>query len=168
MKEETRTSETEDACCAAESPCCDTAKKAENLCCDTAEKAESPCCGTAEKMAEAEELADRIAIIRKGKIVASGTTLELRRQMLGPKIFEVRFAQEYDLVEIQNLATIADFKMVDVQRNFIQFTSENPNEVNPQVLDYFHQIDVQVVYLHEVIQSLERIYLQAVSEPIVQ
>ena len=43
-------------------------------------------------LAEAEELADQIAIIRKGKIIASGSPNDLKQRYLGPAVFEVRLA----------------------------------------------------------------------------
>ncbi len=43
-------------------------------------------------LAEAEELADQIAIIRKGRIIASGSPNELKQSYLGPAVFEVRLA----------------------------------------------------------------------------
>ena len=39
-------------------------------------------------LAEAEELADHIAIIRQGKIIASGVTADLKRSLLGPAEYE--------------------------------------------------------------------------------
>ena len=42
-------------------------------------------------LSEAEELADRIAIIRRGKIIASGTPVELRDQLLGEPLFEIGY-----------------------------------------------------------------------------
>ena len=43
-------------------------------------------------LAEAEKLADQIAIIRRGKIIAKGTPLALKQMLLGPGEFEIRFA----------------------------------------------------------------------------
>lgn len=40
-------------------------------------------------LAEAEELADKIAIIRAGKIIASGTVAQLKEQLLGPAEFQI-------------------------------------------------------------------------------
>ena len=41
-------------------------------------------------LAEAEELSDQIAIIRRGRIIASGPPNELKLSYLGPAVFEVR------------------------------------------------------------------------------
>ena len=42
-------------------------------------------------LSEAEELADRIVIIREGKIIESGTSSELREKLLGSPRFEIHF-----------------------------------------------------------------------------
>ena len=43
-------------------------------------------------LAEAEELADHIAIIRRGKIIAKGTAPELKQLLLGPGEYEIHLA----------------------------------------------------------------------------
>ena len=45
---------------------------------------------------EAEMLADRIAIIRRGRIVALGTDAELKARLLGDTMMELRLAQPLD------------------------------------------------------------------------
>jgi len=41
-------------------------------------------------LAEAESLADRIIIIKRGRVLAAGTAAELKRNLLGPPLYEVR------------------------------------------------------------------------------
>jgi ABC-2 type transport system ATP-binding protein len=41
---------------------------------------------------EAEVLADRIAIIRRGKLIALGTSAELKRELLGPPVWQIQLA----------------------------------------------------------------------------
>lgn len=111
-------------------------------------------------LSEAEELADNIAIIRQGKIVASGTAPSLREQLLGPKKFEVRFSQNYQLDP-----TIFDSKIeiIDHKDNWLQYYASDPKDANPFVLEALHQNQIKVMYLTEVSQSLEKVYLEAVS-----
>ncbi len=53
-------------------------------------------------LTEAEELADRIAIIGKGRILAAGTPTELKDRFLGPPPLRIEFADDLDgeLVEV--------------------------------------------------------------------
>ncbi len=44
-------------------------------------------------LAEAEELADKIAIIRAGRIIALGTSSELKQQLLGPAEYRITFKE---------------------------------------------------------------------------
>src|SRR5512146_631767 len=51
-------------------------------------------------LAEAEALADGIAIIYRGKILLNGTLDELKRAVLGPLEFEAQFAEAFDVGEL--------------------------------------------------------------------
>src|SRR5512141_332405 len=52
-------------------------------------------------LAEAEALADIIAIIYKGRILLAGTLDELKDRVLGPAEFEAKFAREFDAGEME-------------------------------------------------------------------
>jgi len=52
---------------------------------------------TTHNLPEAEELADRIAVIKGGRIVAEGTREQLTRQLLGVPIWELRIAAPADV-----------------------------------------------------------------------
>jgi ABC-2 type transport system ATP-binding protein len=112
-------------------------------------------------LAEAEELADRIAIIRRGKIIASGTPVELRDQLLGEPVYEMGYLPE-------SAASLPAFngmiEMVDSGEGWLQYRCSDPNEANPALLDKMVSDKVKVLYLKEVPRSLEKVYLQAVSE----
>ncbi|WP_409466467.1 ATP-binding cassette domain-containing protein [Amycolatopsis sp. GA6-003] len=55
---------------------------------------------TTQYLEEADELADRIAVLDHGRIVAEGTAEELKRQIPGGHV-QLRFAEEADLVDAQ-------------------------------------------------------------------
>ena len=112
-------------------------------------------------LAEAEELADQIAIIRKGKIVASGTPADLREKLLGPKLVEVRFAKD---VQFNPAMLNSNIEVVASGGDWFQFRSANPAVDNPFILDILRENQLEVMYLSEVSQSLEKVYLQAVTE----
>jgi ABC-2 type transport system ATP-binding protein len=112
-------------------------------------------------LAEAEELADRIAIIRRGKIIASGTPVELRDQLLGEPVYEMGYLPE-------SAASLPSFngliEMVESGEGWMQYRCRDPKEANPALLDKMVSDKVKVLYLKEVPRSLEKVYLQAVSE----
>jgi ABC-2 type transport system ATP-binding protein len=109
---------------------------------------------------EAETLADRIAIIRRGKIVAQGTPAELKQRLLGPPLMEIRFASAVDGLE----PVLRQW--IDVQQvgeDWVRFRTETPNETNPIVLRRLTEQGRDVVTLSQVPQSLEEVYLRVVD-----
>ncbi len=113
-------------------------------------------------LTEAEQLADHIAVIRRGRIIAHGTPAQLKREWLGPTLLELRTAGP--------LNGAADYlgDLVSVgQRgpDWLQFTAEQPAETNPRVLARLAEHQVAVVTLAEVPRSLEDVYLQIVQRP---
>mgnify|MGYP000016029894 CR=1 FL=1 len=110
---------------------------------------------------EAEELADRIAIIRQGQIVAQGTIAELKAQLLGPPLMEVRFAkapQNGVRALVEQYATVEE-----VTPWTIRYRAPEPAQINPMLLRRLLEQDYAVLTLGEVAQSLEAIYLRVVG-----
>jgi ABC-2 type transport system ATP-binding protein len=109
---------------------------------------------------EAEMLADRIAIIRRGQIVSEGTPQELKTRLLGPPLLEMRLAGELDgLVD-----DIADLVQVESHGyDWVRFRVDDPARTNPLLLQQLSAQGVGVVTLSEVPQSLEQVYLRVVD-----
>jgi ABC-2 type transport system ATP-binding protein len=110
---------------------------------------------------EAEALADRIAIIRRGKIIALGTPTELKARLLGPPTMELRLTDPADGV----VDMVAEFGEIEAQgETWVRYYSPNPQETNPRLLQALAARGVAVVTLSEVTRSLEDVYLQVVEE----
>jgi ABC-2 type transport system ATP-binding protein len=112
-------------------------------------------------LSEVDELADRIAIIRRGKLIAEGTTAELRVKMLGNPVFEIRLAERVDGCR-NSLDGLVDILQWSDDR--IRFRTVDPQTVNPEVLRRVVEAGAKVVELREVTPSLEAVYLRAVAE----
>ena len=111
-------------------------------------------------LAEAEELADQIAIIRRGKIIARGTPLDLKQQLLGAGEFEIRLATHLN----GNPANIPPGVQISAQgATWLRYRTSQPEEDNPQMLKALLEANIPVIALQEVPRSLEQVYLQAVS-----
>ncbi len=111
---------------------------------------------------EAEELADRIAVIRQGEIVAEGTTGELKTRLLGPPLMEVRLAKPSH----NGLAALVS-PMVHVAETgdqWLRYHTDDPERANPAVLQALLAAGLSVVALAEVPRSLEAVYLRVVGE----
>jgi ABC-2 type transport system ATP-binding protein len=111
-------------------------------------------------LAEAELLADRIAIIRRGQIVALDTTASLKAQLLGPPLLEVRLAHSLD----GYASDLAD--LVDVESSgpdWFRYRTPSPETTNPALLSRLAGLDARVLTLSEVPRSLEDVYLRIVE-----
>lgn len=110
---------------------------------------------------EAEMLADRIAIIRRGRIVALGTPAELKKRLLGDPLLELRLAQSLDglLADLEDLVSIEDYG-----DTWLRYRTAEPEHVNPRLLQQLAERGTPVVTLSEVPRSLEEVYLRIVNE----
>ncbi len=110
---------------------------------------------------EAEALADRIAIIRRGKIIANDPPLELKRKMVGDPVMELRLACSLDgaLEHLpEGIVTIASGD------NWVRYSTSQAEVVNPKILNSLAKAGIPVVTLSRVERSLEEVYLQVVGE----
>jgi ABC-2 type transport system ATP-binding protein len=111
-------------------------------------------------LAEAEALADRIAIIRRGRIVEIGTPEALKARLLGPPQMDLRLSQPADGVArlVDGLVT------VEAQgEDWLRFSTPHPRETNPRLLRTLAENGVGVLTLSEVPRSLEDVYMQVVE-----
>jgi len=112
-------------------------------------------------LAEAEELADSIAIVRKGRIIALGNPDDLKDQLLGAKEMEVRLAASPNGVvdSVSDLVTV-----VARGDTSFRYRADNFDRANPILIKRLSDQNVPVVSLTEVPRSLEAVYLRAVEE----
>lgn len=111
-------------------------------------------------LAEAETLADRIAIVKQGTIVAEGTTADLKQQLLGQPQLEVRVDKPLNgqIKELDNLVTVES-----VNNNTIRYRTPQPETTNPQLVRRLGELGLGVISLYEIPQSLEEVYLRVVA-----
>ena len=115
---------------------------------------------------EAETIADRIAIIRRGRIIAQGTPDELKSRLLGAPLMELRLAQPISDPHQNGVVKLVS-NLVEVEahgEDWVRYFTPNPRVVNPQLLSLLATHGVGVVTLSEVGRSLEDVYLRVVEE----
>ena len=86
---------------------------------------------------------------------------ELKTHLLGAPQFEVRLGANLEAVDI----SLPDSATLTGQgEDWIRYQTANPMQANPLVVEYLVNISLPVIRLAEVPRSLEKAYLQAMSE----
>jgi ABC-2 type transport system ATP-binding protein len=116
---------------------------------------------TTHNLTEAEELADRIVVIKGGGIVAQGTREQLTRQLLGEPIWELRLANA-DAGAARLLADLAHVEAAG--DDWVQFRTADPHSLNPQIIARLVARGVPILSLAELPRRLEDVYLSIVDD----
>jgi ABC-2 type transport system ATP-binding protein len=116
---------------------------------------------TTHNLTEAQSLANKIAIIRSGRIIADGTFEELARQFVGEPVMELRVNGVLNgfTKDISDLVTVEE-----VGRDWLRYRVADPQVTNPALLRRAAGLGVEVVTLSPLTRTLEDIYLQVVKE----
>ena len=112
-------------------------------------------------LAEAELLADRIAIIRRGEIIAAGAPAALKQQLLGDAVMELRLARPLN-GELPQMAGLVE--VVACGDNWLRYRTPQPDIANPKLLQTLAEQQVPVITLSEVTRSLEEVYLRIIDD----
>lgn len=117
---------------------------------------------TTHNLAEAEVLADRIAIISGGQIIALGTFAELSQRLLGAPRYELRLAAGEQVAKVcpllEEIVTIEE-----CNGSSVYYRCNAPDQINPQLLSRLAAQSIAIVTLAEVPRSLEDVYLRIVG-----
>ncbi len=110
-------------------------------------------------LAEAELLADHIAIIRRGRIIARDTPESLKQQLLGRRHYKLHLDRSPNGLadEINDLVVVES-----VEGEFLRYVTDDPVTKNPQLVRRLDSIGLGVVSLSEESASLEDVYLSLV------
>lgn len=116
---------------------------------------------TTHNLTEAQMLADKIAIIRQGRIIAQGTFAELAQQFVGEPLLELRINGELNglVKDLSQMVTVTDSGM-----NWLRYSTPDPNATNPMLLRKLLGEGIEVVTVAPVTRTLEEIYLQVVKD----
>ncbi len=108
---------------------------------------------------EAEALADHIAVIRRGKLIALGTPAQLKCDLLGLPLWQVRLARPLDQPwpSLNGALQVQSFDDLT-----LRYHTRAPETANPLLLRRLQEIGAAVLELHEMPRSLEEVYLKLV------
>jgi len=112
-------------------------------------------------LAEAESLADIIAIIFRGCILLVGTLVELKRKVLGPAEYEARFASAWnaDGLRIPHGVTVTGRSDAG-----LRFNAVDPMDANPKFMAELVSAHAPLVAFQEIPRSLEQVYLKVMAQ----
>ncbi|HEY58173.1 MAG TPA: ABC transporter ATP-binding protein [Anaerolineae bacterium] len=106
-------------------------------------------------LAEAEMLADRIAILRAGRLADVGTLDELRERWLGPPVFEVEVGRPFQ----GEVRLPPEAALVQVKERRLWYRTAAWQRVNPAVVQALVAQGYPVLRLEEKPRTLEQVYL---------
>ena len=117
-------------------------------------------------LAEAEMLADKIAIIHHGRILLAGTLEELRKRLLGPAEYDVALADNFGSPgkSPASLRLPDGVTLLKVWENGFRFRVENPMLANPLILQQLFEARIPIISVQEVPRTLEMLYLKAMVQ----
>ena len=116
---------------------------------------------TTHNLAEAEALADSIAVVRRGRFIATGSVSDLRRRFVGQPEMHLQLAGPLNGTAdaLGDLLTISSSGP-----DWLRYKTDDARALNPLLLRRLAERQIDVVTLSEVSQSLETVYLQIVAE----
>lgn len=112
-------------------------------------------------LAEADALADQVAIIRRGRIVLNGPVEQLKRETLGPPEYEAHFAASLDGYDP---LLPGGARVVERSTRTLRFAVDEPAQTNPQLLERLIRDRMALVSFAEAPRSLEQVYLQVMED----
>lgn len=116
---------------------------------------------TTHNLTEAQALANKIAIIRHGRIIAQGTLSELGQQMGAQTRMEVRVNGALTGIEKE----IGDLvEICETGDGWLQYSTPDASKTNPILLRKLLGLGVEVVSLTPITSTLEDIYLKIMEE----
>lgn len=112
-------------------------------------------------LAEAETLADNIAIIFRGHVLVSGSKSELKDRFLGRGMYDVTTRGHWVKKCIKLPPGI---ELKDIHDRGARFRIENPHMNNPVLLRLLLEQDFDVITIQEVPRTLEEVYIKTMEQ----
>lgn len=114
---------------------------------------------TTHYMEEVEQLCDRIAIIDKGKVIASGTKEELKNMI---SLGETITLETYNLTEdhIEGIKNIANIASVDYNGQTVVVKSKKGKNNLVHVLNYFENQKISMGKIYSELPTLNDVFLE--------
>lgn len=117
---------------------------------------------TTQYLEEADQLADQIAILNEGKIVAEGTATELKR-LFSQGHIEMRFRDKSDLKLARNLLDAYNTS-VDAENDTITVPTDGSIKQTMDILRRLEEAEISVTEFTQKLPSLEDVFLTIIGK----
>jgi ABC-2 type transport system ATP-binding protein len=117
---------------------------------------------TTHNLMEAQQLADKIGVIRQGRIIAFGSFDELAEQFVGQALMRLQLSEPKAEALAADLREAVEVR--EVGEDYLDFHSPHPAQTNPAVLRRALDLGYPVLGLSQRSRSLEEVYLKIVEE----
>lgn len=113
---------------------------------------------TSHYMEEVEQLCNRVYIMDHGRIIASGTTEELRRILSGEDTIYIQLDRPHDAL-LQELTQLEPVRQAEATENGLKLIVAKKSHILSQVVQTAERLHVQIVNFHVHTPSLEDVFL---------
>ncbi len=111
-------------------------------------------------LVEAEELADIIAIVYRGRILIKGSLEELKQNVLGDPEYEVKLSEDWSAGDLELPGGVS---ITQRTPRSLRFRVDHPELANPQLIRSLTSRAASVVSIQEQPRSLEEVYLRVMA-----
>ena len=111
-------------------------------------------------LTEVEILADKIAIIYRGRILIQGSPDELKREVFGAPEYVVQFAGEWNA---DGLVLPDGMEMLEKTATSFKVRVKEPEVLNPFLMKKLADVSAPVLSFHEETRTLEQVYLKVMA-----
>lgn len=112
-------------------------------------------------LTEVESLADKIAIIYRGKILLQGSLEEMKRDVLGAPEYEIRFSEAWDM---GGLVLPEGVTLLSRTATSLKVRVERPQVSNPIMLQALSALGAPLLAFQEQARTLEQVYLKVMAD----
>jgi len=111
-------------------------------------------------LTEAEYLADKIAVIYRGRTIIQGTLEEIKQRLMGPTEYEIRLGGDWSM---EKLDIPQGISVTSRGAHGFTYQVEHPVIHNPLLVETITREHIPLISLQEIPRSLEQVYLEAMS-----